>query len=186
MTELYGPREDSLLLQKYVQKYSKGIVLDMGTGTGIQACEAAKPKKVVKVYAVDVNPESIDYCKIWHPHSKIVYLTSSLFDVFKDKKYENIKFNTIIFNPPYLPNDPNDKDVALDGGKKGHELICKFLNQARSFMKPKTKILLVFSSLTGKDTLDKFLSKKHFKFTELEKENMFFEGIFVYLIQNED
>jgi len=93
--------------------------------------------------------------------------------------------DTIIFNPPYLPEDPNDKDVALDGGKKGYELICRFLNEANPYIKPKTKILLVFSSLTGKDTIDRYLIKKRFKFRELEKENIFFEGIFVYLIENE-
>ena len=54
---IYEPAEDSFLLQKYVKKYAKGKVLDMGTGSGIQA-EAAKD-----VLAVDVNPECVEYVK---------------------------------------------------------------------------------------------------------------------------
>jgi pyruvate dehydrogenase E1 component alpha subunit len=39
---VYEPREDSLLLEKYVKKFAKGIVLDIGTGSGIQAKAAAE------------------------------------------------------------------------------------------------------------------------------------------------
>ena len=183
---MYQPREDSYLLQKHVNKYAKGIVLDLGTGTGIQALEAAKSKKVVKVYALDIDKEAIEHCRTHIDNKKIVFLKSDLFQAFRgDDRYKDLKFDTIIFNPPYLPEDPNDKDVALDGGKKGYELICRFLNEAKPFIKPKTKILLVVSSLTGKATLDNYLRKKRFKFLELEKENMFFEGIYIYLIENE-
>ena len=41
--DVYEPREDSYLLQKYVEKYCKvDLVLDIGTGSGIQAITAAK------------------------------------------------------------------------------------------------------------------------------------------------
>ena len=184
---MYEPREDSFLLQKYVAQYSRGIVLDMGTGSGIQAVEASHSKKVVKVYAVDVNRFVIRHCRESIINKKIVFLKSNLFSVFKgDKRYRGMKFDTIIFNPPYLPNDPKAPDVALDGGKHGYELVVKFLHDAQFYIKPKTRILLVFSSLTGKDTLDKYLYKQHYKFRELEKENSFFEGIYIYLIENED
>ena len=182
---MYEPREDSFLLKKHIKKHAKGICLDMGTGSGIQAEELAASRKVTKVYAIDVDRKVIGRCKRKIKNKKIIFLTSDLFQVFRaNKKYKDIKFDTIIFNPPYLPKDPKDPDVALDGGKKGHELICRFLNEARPFIRPTTKTLLVFSSLTGKETLDNYLIKKRFKFKELEKENAFFEGIYLYLIEN--
>jgi len=180
---MYEPQEDSYLLQKCVKEYAKGIVLDMGTGSGIQALEAAKSKKVVKVYAVDIDQEAVDYCKNRIDNKKIIFLRSDLFQVFRNRKYDGIKFDTILFNAPYLPSDDKVKDKALDGGKKGYELICKFLHLCKNFLKPKTRILLVFSSLTGKETLDKYLIKKRFKFKELGKEHIFFEDVFVYLVQ---
>ena len=58
------------------------------------------------------------------------------------------KFDTIIFNPPYLPSDPKLKDLTLDGGKKGYELIQKFLKQAKKHLEKKGIILLLFSPFT--------------------------------------
>ena len=52
---LYGPREDSKLLEKYVSQYAKGSVLDIGTGSGIQALTAAKSGKVKSVLATDIQ-----------------------------------------------------------------------------------------------------------------------------------
>lgn len=181
---MYEPREDSFLLQKYVKRYAKGIVADIGTGSGIQALEAASSKKVVKVYAVDIDRKAIDLCRKDIDNKKIIFLTSDLFDIFgADKRFLGIKFDTIIFNPPYLPSEEKAKDIALDGGKKGHELICRFISQAEHYIKPKTKILIVFSSLTEKIMLENYLRKKRFKFKELEKKHIFFEDLFVYLIE---
>jgi len=45
--------------------------------------------------------------------------------------------------------------------------------------------LIVFSSLTGKEKLEHFLIKNHFKFKELEKKHIFFEDLFVYLIEKD-
>ena len=184
--ELYEPAEDSFLLKKHVKKYSKGIVLDMGTGSGILAEEAATSKKVVKVFGVDINEEAIKYCIRHQKSKKIIYAKSDLFSLFQVvRKYMNTKFDTIIFNPPYLPNDPKVKDLALFGGKQGYELICKFLHESKKFLKPNGKILLLFSSLTGKETLDNFLIKNHWKFKEIDNQHIFFEDLYIYLIEKE-
>ena len=59
----YEPREDSYLLQKFVKKHAIGIVLDLGTGLGIQAITASKNKKVKKVLAADINREVLKTAK---------------------------------------------------------------------------------------------------------------------------
>ncbi|MBU0628713.1 MAG: methyltransferase [Nanoarchaeota archaeon] len=182
--ELYEPREDSFLIQKHIKKYAKGIVLDMGTGSGILAEEAASSKHAVKVFGVDINEDAIIHCIKNQKSKKITFAMSNLFSLFKrDRRYLSIKFDTIIFNPPYLPNDPDVKDPALDGGKKGYELICRFLHESKRFLKPKGKILLLFSSLTGKEKLEKFLEENYWKYKEVDKQHIFFEDLFVYLIE---
>ncbi len=44
---VYEPREDSYLLKKHIPEYSRGIVLDIGTGSGILAKEASKTAETV-------------------------------------------------------------------------------------------------------------------------------------------
>ena len=80
---IYESKEDSFLLQKHIKKHAKGIVLDLGTGSGILAEEAAKSKKVVKVYGVDIDKEAIKYCIRNQKSKKIIYAQSDLFSLFK-------------------------------------------------------------------------------------------------------
>ncbi|MFH0978815.1 MAG: methyltransferase [Candidatus Woesearchaeota archaeon] len=110
----YEPQEDSFLLQKYVKKFAKGVVLDMGTGSGIQANAAASRAK--KVIAVDKDKEVIKQLNKSNTNKKITYHESDLFSCFK--KVHCGRFDTIIFNPPYLPREGSE-DLALDGGRKG-------------------------------------------------------------------
>ena len=183
---VYEPREDSYLLQKYIKKYAKGTVLDLGTGSGILAEEAAKSKKVVRVFGVDISEEAIKYCIRHQKSRKIIFAKSDLFSLFKlDRRYTGIKFDTILFNPPYLPTATGHRDIALDGGKKGYELICRFLHESKKFLRPRGKILLIFSLLTGKERLDNFLMRNYWRFKLLDKKHIFFEDMFLYLIENE-
>jgi HemK-related putative methylase len=184
---VYEPREDSFLLQEQVEKLAKGSVLDVGTGTGIQAEAAANKKSVKKILAVDIDKEAINFCRATIKHRKIKFIVGDLFANIKNKQ----KFDTIVFNPPYLPEEPKLKDLvgfekgelALSGGKKGHELLERFLKQAGSFLKPDGIILLVFSSLTNKSKVDSLIENNLLDFRELATEHIFFEELFVYLIK---
>lgn len=184
---VYTPREDSTMLEKHVRKYAKGFVLDMGTGSGIQAITASYNSKVKSVIALDIQKEVIDYCKINIKNRKITFLVSDLFEIFKtNKELKNKKFDTIIFNPPYLPEDIKLKDLTLDGGKKGYETLEKFLNNINNYLKPDGIILIVFSSLTKKGKVDEFIRNNLLDFELLEKQKIFFEELYAYLIKKSD
>jgi len=166
---IYQPAEDSYLLQKQVKKFAKqGMkVLDMGTGSGIQAITAQK--KGADVLAVDINEECLNI-------PKIKTLQSNLFENVKDS------FDLIIFNPPYLPEDerePEDSRLATTGGKKGNEIIKKFLKQVKNHLNEKGKILLLFSSLTP--DMKKLL--KNFKTKKLSEEKIPYETLYVYSLE---
>ncbi len=168
---IYRPREDSFLLRKHVRKYAKGKVLDMGTGSGIQALAALENTK--DVLAVDINPEAVEKLK-----RKGVNAIAS--DLFSDV---NGKFDIIIFNPPYLPEDPEEDEesrLTTTGGKRGHEIIERFLKDAKRHLKKEGMILLLFSSMTG--DVDSILKKFKYKFVCIDKKKMFFEELYVYLV----
>ena len=178
----YEPREDSSMLERYVRQYAKGKVLDIGTGSGIQAIAAAQNKNVKSVLATDIQKSAIDYCKKNTKNNKVKFIVSDLFNKIK----KNEKFDTIISNPPYLPQELKLKDLTIEGGKKGYEIIERFLSDVNNFLNPNGIILLVFSSLTKKEKVEEFTKNNLLDFEELEKVHIFFEDIYVYLLRKNE
>ncbi|MFC1686211.1 HemK2/MTQ2 family protein methyltransferase [Nanoarchaeota archaeon] len=174
---MYLPREDSEMLAEEVNKYAKGKVLDLGTGSGIQALSAAKSDRVKEVLAVDIDGEAIAYCHAEINNPKITFQVSDLFSTVKGK------FDVIVFNPPYLPKDKGIDDLALYGGKKGSELIEKFFDKADEHLKQDGFILLLFSSHTNKDKVDKIIRERMYKVKLLNRKHIFFEDLYVYLVK---
>ncbi len=180
---VYEPREDSIMLEAYARQHAKGNVLDIGTGSGIQAIAAAQSERVGSVLAVDIQEPVIEYCKQHIKHRKITFMVSNLFNEFKkNKNLKNKKFDTIIFNPPYLPSELKVKDLTIEGGKKGYEVVERFLNEANGFLNPDGIILIVFSSLTKKEKVDEFIKNNLLEFELLEKQHYFFEDLYAYKI----
>ena len=170
---IYERSEDSELLAKYVEEYAKGKVLDIGTGSGIQAEAALRFTK--NVLAVDVDEESVNYVKKKGIKAKISHLFSNVAG----------KFDLIIFNPPYLPDEKLEDEKSkriTTGGKHGYEILEKFFSQANEHLNKNGKILIVFSSLTNKNKVNKLIKKNDFKFQLLESKKLFFEELYCYLI----
>lgn len=170
---IYEPAEDSFLIKKYIKDYAKGKILDLGTGSGILAKEALKYSK--DVLATDINQEVID-------NLDIPKIKSDLFENIKDK------FDLIIFNPPYLPEDkrePESTKLATTGGKKGYEILERFFKQVKNHLNKNGKILIVFSSLTNKTKVDEIIENNSFKFKLLETKKIDFEELYCYLIYSQ-
>lgn len=168
MALIYKPSEDSYLMQEVLQKHiqKKDInVLEMGCGLGV-LLNTLKNLDIKNILGADINKDALKHCK--DLGFNCVY--SNLFSNIKGK------FNIIIFNPPYLPEDKNkqeDKEskLATTGGKKGSEIINRFLKQAQAHLTKHGKIFLLTSSLTkGINWLDykkKIIAKKKLFFEEL-------------------
>jgi len=179
---VYEPHEDSFLLKTFVHKHAKGNVLDMGTGSGIQAVTAYHKKNVKRVWAVDIDLQALAYCKKHHDE-KITWLKGDLFSPFKTKKWRGF-FDTIIFNAPYLPEDETEKNyVDLVGGKHGYELIDRFLQSAPAYLARDGIILLTFSSLSNHDHIMRTIEEQLLEKKQLGKQHHFFEHIYVYQIK---
>lgn len=172
---IYSPAEDSFLLEKEVKRYSKNIsVLDIGSGSGIQA-RAAKAAGAKSVLASDIDPESVANVN----SLGIKCIKSDLFNKITGK------FDLIIFNPPYLPEDkrePKDSQKATTGGKKGDEIILRFLRQSTKHLNKGGKILIVFSTLTPPDRVTKLLNRLGLKKNIIAREKLFMEELQVWLI----
>lgn len=173
MSLIYEPAEDSYLMQEVLNKQlplllkenSDLSLLEIGIGSGIQL-QTAKKLKLKNIFGVDINSSAVKHCK------------KLGFNCKKSNLFENIKgkFDLIIFNPPYLPQDKlEDKEsqIATTGGKKGSEIINEFLNQAKEHLNKNGKIFLLTSSLTNR------INFKNYKKKILAEKKLFFEKLFV-------
>lgn len=150
MDELvYQPAEDSYLLLRYVERLVEGLVLDMGTGSGVQALGAASKPGVELVVAVDIDSEAVEEAdrnlRAAGLRRRVELLVADLFSAFRPLRV----FNWIVFNPPYLPSEGAVDEISWAGGPRGGEVIECFLRDASSYLRGDGGILLVYSTLTG-------------------------------------
>jgi release factor glutamine methyltransferase len=173
---IYTPKEDSFLMEEQVKRFAKGkTVLDVGSGSGIQAL-AAKNSGAKSVIASDINPEVIIHLK----KQGLNAIESDLFEKIKGK------FDLIIFNPPYLPEDEReDKESKLTttGGKEGDEVLIKFLKQVKEHLNPNGTVLILLSSLTPRDRILRVLEKNALKHEIISFKKIFMETLEVWKIE---
>ncbi|MEK6859802.1 MAG: HemK2/MTQ2 family protein methyltransferase, partial [Nanoarchaeota archaeon] len=209
-SEIYSPAEDSYLLAESVKEYLNNLlkenkklsksnrclanhkqtkhnvhitdkninifnikILDMGAGSGIQALVCRK-LGFKNILAADINQKAVKQLK----KQKIKAIRSNLFSKINKKQ----KFDLIIFNPPYLPEDKYDKKQDTTAGKQGYELIIRFLKQAKFHLNKEGTILLLFSSLSKPKIIIKKAKQLGYKLKPLNSKKLFFEKLYVYEI----
>jgi len=173
---IYQPAEDSYLLAKNLEKYLKDkpksiSILDIGTGSGIQA-KTCKNFGFKNILTSDLNQEAVSHLKALGFKA----VKSDLFSNINKKQ----KFDLIIFNPPYLPEHRYDKQKDTTGGKKGYETILKFLTQAKQHLTKDGAILLLFSSLSHPDIIKTHAKTLGYKLKLLDKKKIPHEELFVW------
>ena len=173
---IYEPSEDSFLLAEQVKKYARNkSVLDIGSGSGIQAFTALE-NGAKDVLAIDINRSAVKELR----KKGLNAVQSDLFSNVKGKFY------LIIFNPPYLPFDSredNESSKVTSGGKKGDEIIIKFLRQVKDYLDDKGIILLVVSSLTPQKRIIKIFKEEGLTKKVLANKKLFMEELQVWEIK---
>lgn len=178
--EIYQPAEDSFLLAECVKNFlekskldKKRIsVLDMGSGSGVQSenlINLGVPEKNLTL--IEINSLAIGALKKRFLNTKII--KSNLFEKLNPKKD---RFDLILFNPPYLPENEFDSGIDTTGGKNGSEVINKFLVSAKDYLNPKGRILLLTSSFTKKINWQGYQKKC------IGKKKIFFEILYVWAL----
>lgn len=162
--EVYEPAEDTFQLIESVEVKEGDTVLEIGTGCGIVALECARIG--AEVICSDLNPHAVKLAKRNYLTNKsslkgsVEIRQGDLFSVLnKDER-----FDVIIFNPPYLPTQPEDRmggtgwfDIATDGGVDGLELTKQFIDGLSKHLKKTGHAYFVFSSLSDRKKLDEHI-----------------------------
>lgn len=177
--EVYVPSDDTFLLASHLTFKENDSVLDLGTGCGILGILAAE--KAEKVVAVNVNPYAVECArlnaKLNDLSGKVEVREGSLFDpIVADER-----FDLVLFNPPYLPEEEKGDsgwlERAWNGGPSGRMWIDKFLDDFPPYLCEGGVVLLVQSSLSSpQETISK-LEERGFKAEVVAEEKLDFEKL---------
>jgi release factor glutamine methyltransferase len=175
---IYVPAEDSYLMSRILReqlpvlllKKSNLKFLEIGAGSGIhlQTVNSLGVKKE-NIFSSDINKIAVNHCNLLG--FNCIY--SDLFENIKNK------FEIIIFNPPYLPEDsrePKNSKLNTTAGKKGNEIILRFLKQAKDFLEKEGIIFLITSSLSEEIDFEKL----GYEAKEIGCEKLFFERLCIW------
>ncbi len=128
---------------------SKGIVIDLCTGSGCIATSIAKELDNVLVYAVDISKEALKVAGInaarHNVGSRVKFMEGDLFTPLAGLGLKG-KADIIVSNPPYISKDeieklpPEIKDFepvqALQGGADGLEFIRRIIIGSPEYLTP--------------------------------------------------
>jgi release factor glutamine methyltransferase len=171
---VYQPAEDSGLLGEAAIEVARGRVLEVGTGSGWVAAEIAA-ERGLDVVGSDLNPHAARQAS----ERGVEAVVADLCAPFRDDA-----FDTVCFNPPYLPTDPDNEwgdwmERALSGGESGRELIEPFLADVGRVLAPDGVVLLLVSSLTGYDEVLALIDEAGFASEAVVEESFPFETLTV-------
>lgn len=171
---VYVPAEDTFLLLREAKCHGK--VLEIGTGSGLIAIYFAK--QGFQVDAVDISRYALERASANCAMNRVsIGLAQS--DLFSEVRG---KYDTIIFNPPYLPvNDQIEGAEAWNGGSDGFHVIRRFLAGAPDHLSESGVIFMILSDLTDIDSLINEFS--NFIFTRLGSEHFESETIHAYQLK---
>lgn len=155
--QVYQPEEDTILLYETAMREIKrdDRIIEIGTGSGFISSQIAVDSGYV--IATDINPHACKSAK------------KTGLEVIRADIFSGIcgSFDLVIFNPPYLPTEEEDKiddwlEYALNGGKDGRETIIRFAEQLSTVLSNTGRCLILLSSLTGIDEVRQIFSKQQF------------------------
>lgn len=165
---MYLPADDSIFLSDTVNRYHGQLALEVGTSSGIILKELSKNFRIVIGTDVDFNSLK---------HSQSILKNDRLICCDAVSALHNVKFDLIVTNPPYLPNNPNQVDKTIDGGLSGIEVSIHILISALDKLSKKGKILILVSSLSDKKKLKRFIVENNLVKKQIAKKNLFYESL---------
>ncbi|HKH85330.1 MAG TPA: HemK2/MTQ2 family protein methyltransferase [Nitrososphaera sp.] len=171
---MYAPSDDTFLLADCIRQYSGRRALEIGVGSGLLL--DILEKNFAYVAGSDIDLQALQHCKQQKISSARVLLVccdaGSAFGIGK--------FDFIVSNPPYLPND-NDNNNILDptvhGGPTGIEATVHFINSALPLLAGNGKLLIVISSFANSSALDKVVLENNMHKKVVKEKRLFYETL---------
>ena len=165
---MYLPSDDSIFLANTVSRYHGILALEIGTSSGTILRELSKNFRVV--VGTDIDFYSLKHMLMMSRNESVICCDAA-------SALHNVKFDLIVSNPPYLPNNINHVDKTVDGGPTGIEVSIHFLTSALDKLTGDGKILFLFSNLSDTCKLDRFIAKNNLVMKKIAQKDLFYETL---------
>jgi release factor glutamine methyltransferase len=181
---VYEPADDTFLMCANLDIMPGERMLEIGTGCGLIAILAAKAG--ANVVATDQSELAVQNARknvVLHQCESVVDIRHGVF--FTPIRPDE-KFSLLVFNPPYLPSTKKDQgfDPAWSGGAKGYEVTDQFLSMCVNHLQSNSRLLLIQSSLSKPEYIQKRLEEIFGSVRIREKKSFFFERLLLFEAKN--
>ena len=153
--DVYPPSEDSILFIESLDIHTGEKVLEIGCGSGVVSIHCAL--NGAEVMCGDINPKAVELARRNGVQNgvNIHVRDTNLYESFPER------FDTILFNLPYLPVDEEGELAkAWSGGEDGMGPLPELLAHAPEHLLAGGRVVIVVSSLMDQDRLEKVLADR--------------------------
>jgi release factor glutamine methyltransferase len=171
---MYAPSDDTFLLADCIRQYSGRRALEIGVGSGLLL--DILEKNFAYVAGSDIDLQALQHCK----QQKIPSAHVLLVCCDAGSAFGTGKFDLIVSNPPYLPNDDDNNNIldpTVHGGPTGIELTVHFINSALPLLAGDGKLLIVISSFANSSALDKVVLENNMHKKVVKEKRLFYETL---------
>ncbi|MBP7687643.1 MAG: methyltransferase [Thermoflexales bacterium] len=151
-------------------------VLDLGTGSGLNAIMAAQRSRCVT--ATDINPEAVRCARINvllnHVEERVEVFEGDLFAPLIDRR-----FDVIVFNPPFFRGVPRDR---LDQAWRSTDVIERFAAEVREHLAPQGYSLVIYSSTADEAALRRAFEANDLHYSIFAQRDVLNEVLTIYRV----
>lgn len=181
---MYSPSDDTFLLADCIEHYNGKRALEIGVGSGFLL--KILEKNFAYIAGSDIDLHVLQYCRQRTPAENVMLVCCDAGSAFGHSK-----FDLIVSNPPYLPNDERGKnnnrsnsndsmlDPTIHGGPRGIETTIHFINSALPLLAKDGKILIVTSSFSDASALDRVAAENKMHKKVVKEKRLFYETLSV-------
>ena len=173
---MYIPSDDSFFIANAIKGYKGKNALEIGVGSGLLL--EILLRNFETVMGTDIHLGSLIYSSR-RLDKKIMILCCDAASALN-----NVEFDLIVSNPPYLHSLDLTPDLAVCGGSSGVEVPIRFVNSSIDMLSCSGKAVILLSDCADLKKFYGFLISKKLKFKQIGSKRLFFEKLLIVEITN--